>query len=128
MDTNAILVSAAITLIMNGVMFGGIKFFLRREIGKYDEDKKDADARREKYRDQTNQMCIDIKLIKKDMEILQESVKPVIKVGDDVAVLKRDQRTIWKNIDEMRETQSTLVKDMREVKLKIRNGSDYGVQ
>lgn len=87
-------------------LFGVFGFFARRTLFQVDEKLKIFDAKLDLLMNLQGEM----QLTKKELEHIARDVSAIRTISEDVAVLKRDQKTMWLRIDELKEKTDDLNK------------------
>lgn len=86
------------------VIFGVFGWFARRTLSRIETDI----LKNTEQIEALGKLHVDLSLAKKEMEYIVHEVRSIRSMSEDVAVLKRDQKSIWSRIDELKEKIETI--------------------
>lgn len=87
-------------------LFAVFSFFARRTLYQIENDIKNNSVKIDSLMSLQNE----IQLTKKELEHIARDVSNIRNISEDIAVLKRDQKTMWLRIDELKEKTDDLNK------------------
>lgn len=79
-------------------LVGLFGWFIKRTLSKIEIDIEKNSAQIS----QLEGLKTELSLLKKDIEFVNHETRLIRSIGEDIAVLKRDQKSIWGRVDELR--------------------------